>query len=119
MTKKKNFSENNNKNSSKALVLTRFWLKNAKIEDLDKQISDLRCEDQQFTGNGTQVDINNTKKMKELEDRLARSGQQSEKYEFDYHETIKLINSLTNWVENLFNTIDCDKGVAKELAGST
>jgi regulator of replication initiation timing len=89
------------------------------IEDLDKQISDLRCEDQQFTGSGTQVDINNTKKMKELEDRLARSGQQSEKYEFDYHETIKLINSLTNWVENLFNTIDCDKGVAKELAGST
>jgi len=25
---------------------------------------------------------------------------------------------LTNWIETLFNTIDCDKNFAKELAGS-
>jgi len=29
-----------------------------------------------------------------------------------------LINSLANWIETLFNTIDCDKAFAKELAGS-
>jgi len=29
-----------------------------------------------------------------------------------------LINSLTNWIETLFNTIECDKDIAKELAGS-
>lgn len=29
-----------------------------------------------------------------------------------------MINSLTNWIETLFNTIECDKKDAKEVAGS-
>lgn len=56
--------------------------------------------------------------MKQLEEKLSRSENKSEQFEFRFHDANKLINSLTNWIETLFHTIDCDKNIAKELAGS-
>lgn len=53
-----------------------------------------------------------------MEERLSRAENKSEQFEFKYHDANKLINSLTNWIETLFNTIECDKEIAKELAGS-
>lgn len=52
-----------------------------------------------------------------MEEKLSRAENKSEQFEFKYHDSIKLIGNLTNWIETLFNTIDCDKAFAKELAG--
>lgn len=52
-----------------------------------------------------------------MEEKLSRAENKSEQFEFKYHDSIKLISNLTNWIETLFNTIDCDKAFAKELAG--
>ncbi len=35
-----------------------------------------------------------------------------------YNNTLKLIQSLIPWIENLFNVTECEKNVAKELAGT-
>ena len=41
----------------------------------------------------------------------------TDQFDFKYHESEKLIGSLTNWIETLFNTILCDKVIANEMAG--
>lgn len=49
---------------------------------------------------------------------MTRAENKKEQYEYKRNDAQRLINSLTNWIETLFNTIECDKKVAKELAGS-
>ena len=88
------------------------------IEDLEKQISDIKSEKEIYEGLGSNNDFQRKKHLKELEEKLTRSENRSEQYEFKYHDSLKLINSLTNWIETLFNTVECDKGLAKEIAGS-
>ncbi|EAR91604.3 outer dynein arm docking complex protein oda protein (macronuclear) [Tetrahymena thermophila SB210] len=87
------------------------------IEELEKQIGELRSELDQYKG-GSNMDIQYKRKIKEFEEVMTRAENKSESYEFKRHDAQKLINSLTNWIETLFNTIECDKKVAKELAGS-
>lgn len=65
------------------------------IEDLEKQISDLKDEASQYEGQGTNLDILRKKHLKELEEKLSRAENKSEQFEFKYHDSLKLINSLT------------------------
>ncbi|KRX00361.1 hypothetical protein PPERSA_10860 [Pseudocohnilembus persalinus] len=88
------------------------------IEELEKQNQELEEDINQYNGPGNQTDVQNKRKLKDLEEKLSRAENKSEQYEFKYHGSIKLIGNLTNWIETLFNTIDCDKQFAKELAGS-
>ena len=68
----------------------------------------MQDEIQNYQGPGNQMDTSNKKKLKELEERLTRNEFKSEQFEFKYHDATKLIGSLNNWIEMLFNTIQCD-----------
>jgi len=52
-----------------------------------------------------------------LEEKLKKAENQSEKFEFDYNLALHTISNLTNWVETLFNNLECDKTLAQELSG--
>jgi DNA repair exonuclease SbcCD ATPase subunit len=76
------------------------------IEDLDSNIADLRGEASQYEGQGTNIDILRKRHLKELEEKLSRAENKSEQYEFRYHDSLKLINSLTVW---FFYKIELDR----------
>jgi predicted RNase H-like nuclease (RuvC/YqgF family) len=81
------------------------------IEDLDKLISDLRDEASQYEGQGTNIDVLRKRHLKELEEKLSRAENKSEQYEFKYHDSLKLINSLT--VHIIHKTIELDRDVVQ------
>ncbi|EGR27781.1 hypothetical protein IMG5_189050, partial [Ichthyophthirius multifiliis] len=87
------------------------------IEDLEKQIAEQNLEIEHYQG-GTNLDVQYKRKIKDFEENMVRAEVKSEQFEFRRHDAQKLINSLTNWIDTLFNTIECDKAFAKEMAGS-
>lgn len=66
------------------------------IEELEKVVTDLKKEKDTLEGQGSTVDAQRRKHLKELEEKLSRSEIKSEEYEYKYHEAIKTISSLTN-----------------------
>lgn len=47
-----------------------------------------------YEGQGTNVDLLKKKMLKDLEEKLTKSENRSEGYEFKYHESVKILNSL-------------------------
>jgi len=79
------------------------------IEMLEKQIAELKEEKSGYEGQGTQQDVAKKKVLKDLEENLSRMENKGEFYEFKYHDSVKVLNSICNWLESLYNTLDCDK----------
>jgi chromosome segregation ATPase len=88
------------------------------IESLEKAIADLKEEKSKYEGAGSSTDVTKKKMLKDLEETLSKLEHKSEQYEFKYHDSVKIINSLCNWIESLYNTIDCDKIAPRDFASN-
>jgi len=65
------------------------------IEVLERGIEDLKTEKKKYEGKGTNVDQARKETLKSLENKHKRAETQSDKYEFEYHDALKIISSLT------------------------
>lgn len=52
-------------------------------------------EKEKYEGQGSNIDIQRKKLLKDLEEKLSKSENKAEQFEFKYHDSLKLINSLT------------------------
>eukprot|EP01017_Pseudomicrothorax_dubius_P048784 TRINITY_DN8950_c0_g3_i4.p1 TRINITY_DN8950_c0_g3~~TRINITY_DN8950_c0_g3_i4.p1 ORF type:complete len:476 (+),score=174.56 TRINITY_DN8950_c0_g3_i4:212-1639(+) len=89
------------------------------IEVLQKTIDELKEERARYEGQSSTMDLDRKRAAKDLSERLDVNREKAERYEYKYHQAITKIGSLCNWIETAFNTIDCDKNLAKELTGAT
>ena len=64
------------------------------IEALEKQIAELKEEKAKYEGQGTQQDVVKKKVLKDLEENLSRMENKGEYYEFKYHDSVKILNSI-------------------------
>jgi len=85
------------------------------IESLEKAIAELKEEKASYEGQGTKQDVDKKKMLKDLEENLSRMENKGEYYEFKYHDSVKVLNSICNWLESLYNTLDCDKVAPRDF----
>jgi len=58
------------------------------------------------------------KMLKDLEETLSKLENKSDNFEYKYHDCAKIINSLCNWIESLYNTIECDKIAPRDFSSN-
>jgi len=64
------------------------------IESLEKAIAELKEEKSSYEGQGTKQDVDKKKMLKDLEENLSRMENKGEYYEFKYHDSVKVLNSI-------------------------
>jgi hypothetical protein len=110
------FEENEEKNFEMFKYVN---MQSNEIEEIEKQISEIESEISSYEGQASEVDQDKKQYLKKLESKCSLSENNVKKFEGHYNESLKILKSLAGWIENLFNTVECDKIIAKEFAGTT
>lgn len=87
------------------------------IEFLEHQIGELKEEMKKYQGKSNGFTPQKNKHLKELDDRSLTSQQKAQFFESKYNNSLKILNSINNLVENVFNELECDKLEANKLNG--
>jgi len=86
------------------------------MESLERNIAELKEERARYDSQPAQIDAKKTNDLKNLENNMAKLEEKMEFYEFKHHEATKTINSCCNWIESLYNSLDCAKIAPRDIA---
>ncbi len=89
----------------------------AEIEKLETQIKDMEKQIQLYEGQ-EQNQEKTSEKLRRDEEELAHIELKAESYESKFQKSLKTLNSMKAMVENIFNTLECQKNVSPELLGA-
>lgn len=87
------------------------------IEFLEHQIGELKEDMKKYQGKSNGFTPQKNKHLKELDDRSLTAQQKAQFFESKYNNSLKILNSINNLVENVFNELECDKLEANKLNG--
>ena len=90
----------------------------SEIEMLEQQIQEMTEEIERYKGQGLSTDNQRKKLLKEFEEKLSKTELKAEHYESKYQKALKTINSIKSAIENIFNSIECEKIIEKDLLGA-
>ena len=85
------------------------------IENEEKTITEYKEEKRRYEGKGNELTIQKKRYLKELEEKSSNSRDKTELFESKSMAGQRSLNSVFALIETLFNTIECDKSLAKEI----
>ena len=85
------------------------------IENEERTIADYKAEKRLHEGKGNQLTLQKKRYLKELEEKSNNSRDKTELFESKSMAGQRSLNSVFALIETLFNTIECDKSLAKEI----
>jgi myosin heavy subunit len=85
------------------------------IENEERTIADYKGEKRLHEGKGNQLTLQKKRYLKELEEKSNNSRDKTELFESKSMAGQRSLNSVFALIETLFNTIECDKSLAKEI----
>jgi len=85
------------------------------METLERNIAELKEERVKYDNQPASRDSKKFNDLKNLENNLSKLEGKMEFYEFQHHEATKSINSCCNWIESLYNSLDCAKIAPRDI----
>lgn len=79
------------------------------IETLEKTIAELKEERAKYEDEPVKKDFEKIRALKDLEETFMKLEGNMERFEFKSHEAAKKINSICNWTESMYNSLECDR----------
>jgi len=79
------------------------------IEALEKTIAELKEERSKYEDEPVKKDFEKIRALKDLEETFMKLESNMERFEYKSHEAEKKINSICNWTESMYNSLECDK----------
>jgi len=91
---------------------------NNEIESLNEDMETIRTEIEMFKLQGTELEEQRRKILKELEDKQNYCSKEADESEKKHKEISKIIDQLRRGIESLFNKINCDRSAIDEMLGA-
>lgn len=85
------------------------------IENEEKTIAEYKEEKKRYEGKGNELTIQKKRYLKELEEKSSNSRDKTELFESKSMAGQRSLNSVFALIETLYNTIECDKSLLKEI----
>jgi len=91
---------------------------NTEIERLEHAISDMRSQIEKYRGQGMSTDTQRKKTLRDLEDKLLRTGNKAHEYEARYQTAVRTITQLKNGIQSIFTRIGAASTSVDEMLGN-
>jgi len=91
---------------------------NTEIERLEHSISDMRSQIEKYRGQGMSTDTQRKKTLRDLEDKLLRTGNKAHEYEARYQTAARTITQLKNGIQSIFTRIGAASTSVDEMLGN-
>jgi hypothetical protein len=90
---------------------------NSEIERLEQMIADTKTEVEKFKGQGVSGETQRKKLLRELEERLARTGDKADEYDAKYQNAGRIIAQLKTGIASIFSRLGCASTSVEEMLG--